>query len=533
MKYARRALAWLKKGLSRRELFLLCLISGLCLGFLAHGFMFANKIPNHDDLQHYADLGVVGVANGRYVLHLFWKLFSDLSTPWLNGILGTLFLCAASFLLCESYDLNQRWQALAMVGMMQLYPVNVSTYCYMYEAHVFMLGVALAAAAVWVVRKGRGWTRFLWCALLTMLSTGIYQVYVMFIIGLLILLVIRQTLQGVKSGEKAAMDWRFAIGCAASALIGLALYLVGLKLIQRFGHAALNSYQGIDQSGRLDLAQIPEKILRAYNDVWRHFVSDVPDYVTGRMRIFHTPLALLGMAALCGAVIYALAHRAFARAALLTLCALLIPLACCGIYFMGDDIVLHMITYYPLILIHLIPLVLIRPEEGALHLSARNLTALAALCLYLGYGFQCAVVDNQAYYRHYLSFTRAEHMAERIAARIEALPEYEIGAEVAVVGYLNAEESLIYYEYDVASRFLPFVGVRMELDYYWNYTLPNLLSRVIGLPITGAGENWQPEESQLEAIAAMPCYPAEGSIAFVDGTCIVKLSEQEFATAED
>ena len=33
----------------------------MLLGMLAHGFMFANKIPNHDDLAQYEDLTGTGV----------------------------------------------------------------------------------------------------------------------------------------------------------------------------------------------------------------------------------------------------------------------------------------------------------------------------------------------------------------------------------------------------------------------------------------------------------------------------------------
>ena len=52
---------WLNTSLSRRQLLKFCLIAGMLLGMLAHGFMFANKIPNHDDLAQYADR----TAHGR------------------------------------------------------------------------------------------------------------------------------------------------------------------------------------------------------------------------------------------------------------------------------------------------------------------------------------------------------------------------------------------------------------------------------------------------------------------------------------
>ena len=49
-RYLRAAETWLGAELDRRRLLRLCLIAGMLAGLFAHGFMFANKIPNHDDL---------------------------------------------------------------------------------------------------------------------------------------------------------------------------------------------------------------------------------------------------------------------------------------------------------------------------------------------------------------------------------------------------------------------------------------------------------------------------------------------------
>ena len=64
---------------------------------------------------------------------------------------------------------------------------------------------------------------------------------------------------------------------------------------------------------------------------------------------------------------------------------------------------------------------------------------------YLTYGFSLAVIDNQAYLRMYMSFTRAEHFMERLAGRIESLPDYRPDLRLVTVGYMDAEEPLIYF----------------------------------------------------------------------------------------
>lgn len=521
----RKGAAWLQSSLERKQLLKICLVAGLLIGLLGHAFMFTNKIPNHDDLEFYTDIEGAGLGLGRYVLYFIWKCFSDISTPWLNGVMGVLALGMAGFFLCDAYDLTRRWQVFAITVVMQLYPVNISTYCFMYQAHAFMLGVMFAAMAPWALVRLRGWMRYPLAALLVMLATGVYQVYVMFAIGLLILLVIRKVQQGQ---ENAAHLWGFAVGCALCAVAGLALYLVGFKVITGVGGVQLRDYQGMTELGSLNLAAIPQKIRDAYEDVWRMYVSDVPDYVNGRMKLFMVPLFLLGIAGMAWEALRCFAQRKPLQGLLVIACVLLLPLACCGIYFMGDSIDAHINTLYPMILMMLLPAVSLRACTLPEGLHIRQLAVLAAAVLYLGYGVNCTVLSNQAYQRHFMSFTRAEHFANRLALRIEEVEGYHPMSPLRIWGHMNHDQdkSLLYFEYDIASRFLPFLGIRMELDYSWPYCAANMLSRVIGLPVTDA-EEWQPENAaQLSQIEAMPSYPQEGSIAYVGDVLVVKFSDE-------
>lgn len=524
MECIRRAVEWLRKPQDRRQLLRFCLLSGLVVGLLAHAFMFTNKLPNHDDLEYYLDLKDAGLGAGRYFLFFFWKIFSDLSTPWLNGVLGVFFASLGTFFLCDSMDWREHWQAMAAGLILQLYPANIDIYCYMYEAHVLMLGILFACAAPWLMQFGGRW-RMPLTALTVWVATGIYQINVMLAIGLLILYVIRVTIAGAWQGQKGLAAWGWAVQCAAAAIAGLVLYIVGLRLLSSIGGVALNAYQGVDQTGNLNLALIPQKIAEAYRMTWNEYVADVPDYVNGRMTIFRTPMVLLGIAALAVHAVVCVWKKKPAQAALLVVCGLLLPLACCGILFMGDEITkVHIITLYPLILMLLLPLCVLCPAQQQEGTFRRGLALLTAV-LYLGYGFNGVILANQVYYRHHQSFTRAEHFANRLAGRIEALEEYHPGVPLKTWGYMNHEDSLLYFEYDVASRFLPFGGIRMELDYSWPYCAANLMNVVIGLPVSD-GQYWEPETpEQLAQIEAMPCYPKEGSVAMVGEVCVVKFND--------
>lgn len=514
--YLRAAGAWLGAEMNRRRLLRLCLIAGMLAGMLAHGFMFANKIPNHDDLYYDVDITGVGVELGRFALTFFWKLFSNLSTPWLNGVLGVAFLSGAAALLADAFGLRRRWQALSLTLIVVAFPENISLFCFMYEAHVFSLGVMLAALAAWLASRGRfGW---LWAAVAVVLATGIYQVYLLLAAGLMVIAVLRE----VSVGGHA---WKLTARCAAAALLGLMFYLLAARLALRLTGSALNQYQGIDKMGSLDVSAIPQKLAQAYGTVWNYFLADPPIYFTKLMRLAQGALFLGG----AGAAVW-IAARAFVRGkaldGLLALgCVAVLPVLMAGIYFMGDDIIIHSLVLYPLVLALLAPALLAPALPKLLpHPALRRALAAALAAACAAYGLWGAVLSNQAYYKLYLAYTRGEHFANRLASRIEQMEGYTPGMTVALCGYVYGyiPDELIYYEPEETYRFTPMSGMNTELDYINYLSMPKLLTRMIGLPVE-ATASWHPRtEEEAAALAAMPCYPREGSVGLVGDVCVVK-----------
>ena len=515
---------YLASTLDRRKLLIFCLICGMIVGLFAHGFMFANKIPNHDDLQWYSDFSRDALILGRYVLYFFWKLFSNLSTPWFNGILGVLFLSLASFFLCDAFEVRKAWRALGVVLIMLTFPVNATIFGFMFEAHLKMLGILFACCVPWAMAKLRG--GWFWAAGFAFLATGIYQVYIMLAIGLLILLVMRRTVFSALEGKTGGRVWAFAVACAAAAVAGLALYLGGNWLMTTLGGVEMRNYQGLDRMGSINLATLPQKVLTAYETVWDYFYADMPVYTTKLMQVAQWVLVCAAAAGVTAGFIFCIREKKPAHTALMAICVALLPLAAAGIYFMGDEIDAHQITLYPLIVILLLPVLCVDgfviglPSFPALRRICAS--AMAVACLM--YGFCFSMLSNQAYYRMHMAFTRAENFGNRLATRIESMEGYHSGMRLVTRGYLSHEEPLMYFEYDIASRFLPFLGVRNEFDYYWTDTALWMLTRIVGLPMTPA-QDWQPETAQeRELVENMPCYPAEGSIVFVGDVCVIRFS---------
>ena len=50
---------WLMKSDDRKKQLQFCLLFGMAIGMLGHGFMFANKLMNHDELEFYSNIGIL------------------------------------------------------------------------------------------------------------------------------------------------------------------------------------------------------------------------------------------------------------------------------------------------------------------------------------------------------------------------------------------------------------------------------------------------------------------------------------------
>ena len=236
-------------------------------------------------------------------------------------------------------------------------------------------------------------------------------------------------------------------------------------------------------------------------------------------------LALGGVAAAVWIAVRAFARRQAMDGVLALGCMAVLPVVMAGIYFMGDDISVHSLVLYPLVLLLLAPALLLPGLlEGLPHPNARRVLAVALTVVCAVYGLWGAVLSNQAYYKLYLAYTRSEHFANRMAARIEQTEGYVPGMTVALYGYVYGyiPEGLVYFEPDDTYRFTPMAGIITELDYINFLTMPKLLTRMIGLPVE-ATTTWQPQtEEETAAVAAMPSYPREGSISMVGDVCVVK-----------
>ena len=96
----------LKKLSNRIKYTFLCTF---LIGFIAHGFVFANKISNHDDLFSVRAYGAT-IGHGRWLQSFLGPIVSkfngNFTNPWILGLMSLFFLSIAACVVVEALEIH-------------------------------------------------------------------------------------------------------------------------------------------------------------------------------------------------------------------------------------------------------------------------------------------------------------------------------------------------------------------------------------------------------------------------------------------
>ena len=506
---------WQRTGAPQKWAFFAALISG----YVTHLYAFTNLIPNGDGLSRVYDLQQMTVS-GRWFLHYATSLNNFTQMPAVIGLLSLLLLGLAAALSVDILKVKSRVLGGLWGAVMACFPCMGFTFLYMFTASAYCLAIFLAVLSVWLAGRGKG--GFLLAVLLLAMAMGTYQVYVTVAIALSLLSVMRKVMKRETTFQD---DLLFGLRLMAYIALGAVLYYVILLVFLKVKDLELLSYLGMDAaSSGYPIGQLPRLVLDTYKQVVAFFF--VPGSANGFCNSFFLILNLLALA-LGG--LFALAwlkeekREPWRIVTLLGLLALL-PLAVNFGQIISPYSVPTPIMKFAYVFVYLAVFLFSDEADGSLWLRKVKSDALpaavvwtAALLLF------CLNTTNTLYTASAQAHRAAESYLTRLMGRVEACEGYEPGMEVVFVGAIpdgqirSAVES--YAQVDHYS--VPVHNV-VELNKHIYYYLNDWLS----VPVE------EPEEAAVIALAAgedfaaMPLYPAQGSVQVLEGRVVVKLREE-------
>ena len=516
-----------------RKLLLICLISVFLWGLAAHGYGFLHSSFSHDSLFEFNGDGVsnyIRLINGRFLSPVCRRLFrTDLTLPWLIGLLGLFWIGLAVFFTAEILGIEHPVLLVVISGFFTANLTVSSTIAtFMHDFDCDMLALLFSVLAVYSWQKGK-WG-FLPGAVFVMGSLALYQSYICVSITLLMLVSMMALLDGDGLGAVLLRGLR---GCAML-LLGGGLYYLALKVVGQATQTSLmtNAYNSLDRPLQVvsmswfDIKYVFKETYSIFFERLTHVLSPFP--VTTR-RVTKALLRLT--AALLPISIVALRVRPGKALLLLALTALL-PLGMNLMHLITLGGTSHELMIYAYWLAYLLPLLLehrLLLRAGAaqgkwktwlLPTCRWTQTAIIALVLVLVCGnVQTA---NVMYLKKDMEQDAYLSVMTRVVYRMEETEGYVPGETPVVMVGLPQQINEVIPGFEAyrkpngmwMSDVLNF-GDAGHWSAYFKYILQNPAKIVDGDPLC--------TDPRVEA---MPCYPAQGCTALIDGTLVVKLSQQ-------
>lgn len=159
------------------------IITSFVIGFLAHTFIFTNKLVNWDEITYLFEKGTT-LTSGRWGLELCKAIFPNYSMPWIYGIISLILLTISSCLIIDLIKIKSVVFQCILSGLIVSFPAVVSIFAYMFTSTSYFLAFLLAILAVWLIDKSEQATTTRNKALCVILSLfcvvfaiGIYQAF--------------------------------------------------------------------------------------------------------------------------------------------------------------------------------------------------------------------------------------------------------------------------------------------------------------------------------------------------------------------
>lgn len=501
-------------------------LSALIACFATHSFMFTNVLVNHDVLgRFYGNMDYS--LSGRWLLQAVTGISTSLDMPWVSGVLSSLYLSLSAALITSLFRVRNIGFAAAIGAMMAMFPAVFAIFVFIYTADEYFLSLLLCCLAIWIARRWK-WGFALGAVLLAM-SAGIYQAFMAFAAGVLILALLMDALGESRVNLKTFL-WR--AGCYLIMLAGaFGLYaavlqasLHGAVAVGRYSYVGFN---GIAQEG---LPRLLALVGGAYQSCYAFFFVDSAQYST-LIPALCALLAGISLITLGAGVWLRKTYCQPWRILFSLLLLVVLPIGAGCMYIISPQGAFPRMLY-GLLCFLLLPVLALSdagflvPKAGGL--KVYRVVSLLTLITLLPINHSYFLLANRCYLREQLIYEHTYAYTVKLSARIESTEGYEPGMRILFLGAFNRNENRPYMldgedSFPIADADIPSAKYLIGMSSY-RYFAPIFLGESLG-----AYDEITPDETEeIKALyeselSEMSPYPAANSIQVFDDVVVVLL----------
>ncbi len=500
------------KELSADDRIRLFFLSVFCFGILAHGMMMFNKYSFGDDSWLLFSIGSL-VDVGRWMLGVIGKLYglifrNNYSLPLLHVFWTMVFTGLSGSVIIRTLDLKNRWGIVCLAAVMIAIPSVTGTFGYLFTSAYYAFAAFLALLSSVMLFRAENQKQMLAADFLLCCTIGIYQAEAALAVSFLLILLLKECLENRMSRRAFLKRAGILLG---SLLISAAMYAGITELFLKAFHMTMSSHAGLDQlSASAGSSMVLGRILKAYQEFVLPAAKASTNMYPGNIRILYEGLLVLELVML-GRELRKTASHALNLEMLLFL--LLFPLSVKLMFLLTDAAYVHSLMMYADIMVFVLALMLIERSSGSeVRKGAIFLIALISV-MFVRY-------DNVVYLKTEIQQSQAISYYSSLITRIRSVPGYTDDTPVCWIGSLKeASDQTIPDDQEFREAITAPYDEVMIRDYAWNH----MMKLWCGFdPETVSADGF----SDREEVQEMPSYPDDGSIRMIDGTVVVKCSEE-------
>lgn len=155
--------------------------SVLVFSVIAHLFRYTNTAFNADSLGVFRGGGdiVKQIARGRWLQPVYLFIRGQVTAPYLNGLLATLYLTVSIVLMVKILEIRNRLSILVLCGLFTVAPsITITNAAFVPWSDIFMLSLLFSMISGYFLTKETGRIRYLIGGVFLILSLSLYQAYI-------------------------------------------------------------------------------------------------------------------------------------------------------------------------------------------------------------------------------------------------------------------------------------------------------------------------------------------------------------------
>lgn len=499
-------------------------------GFITHFYMLSNKFYNGDDVFRVGKASVSFLHVGRWFTGFLGGLSGAYSMPAVIGIFSLIYMSITALLLCSILSIKHSLWKIAVGFILVTFPIAASNFSYMFLADTYFAAIMLSAMGVFLLRvQNRKFLNYGLAIACFTLSLGVYQAYICFAFGLLILCMLSDSVDSIKYDTDGRLLIREGAIYIAVIIASFVFYWICLKLSLYFNHIGISAYQNMDKIGQNGMLPYLIGLVNTYKVGLTEFIFDRLFNGTRKWLIL-VHLLMLFISGIYGASFIKKAWSQRCQKcnfrinlAIYLACVVLLPAAIESIYFIAAEAMdFHILIKYARVLWYIGFCKLADTVVDVKNLKKFKYAASIICCVVVI--LQNYLLCNIAYYRMQIAYSNITAILTRMAMRIEEIPGYSADSLVWITENTNPSNpvltSVLVNGFEETENM---TGVMTENLLHRKDRIEVIMKDYIHLSFKRPTSQQIREIKLSDEYKYMKSYPAPESIQWINGVLVVKL----------